>query len=126
MGPARQGSIGVVRVYEDPGRRPREHRVLVDRLWPRGLTKAAVDFDEWDKDAAPSTELRRFYGHDPEKFAEFSRRYRSELATGSGAAAVARLRQRARRERLVLLTATRDVERSGAAVLAKAIERGLR
>jgi uncharacterized protein YeaO (DUF488 family) len=118
--------VGIVRVYEDPGRRPRDHRVLVDRLWPRGLSKDAVDFDEWDKDAAPSTELRRFYGHDPEKFAEFARRYRSELAAGSGATAVARLRQTARHERLILLTATRDVERSGAAVLAKVIERGLR
>ncbi|MDA8302820.1 MAG: hypothetical protein M0005_15075, partial [Actinomycetota bacterium] len=53
-GATREAGVEVVRVYEDPGRRPREHRVLVDRLWPRGIQKAALDFDEWAKDAAPS------------------------------------------------------------------------
>ncbi len=108
----------MIRVYEDPGRRPGEHRVLVDRLWPRGVQKASLDFDEWAKDAAPSAELRRWYGHAPERFSEFARRYRAELDCEPGAPIVERLRGRARgRGRLVLLTATRDVERSGAAVL---------
>ena len=53
--------------------------VLVDRLWPRGIAKAAAPFDEWEKDVAPSTQLRRWYGHDPTKFEEFARRYREEL-----------------------------------------------
>ena len=111
--------VEVVRVYEDPGRRAGEHRALVDRLWPRGVQKAAVDFDEWAKDAAPSAELRRWYGHDPERFGEFARRYKVELDHEPGASAVERLRGLARaRGRLVLLTATRDVEHSGAAVLA--------
>jgi uncharacterized protein YeaO (DUF488 family) len=113
--------VVVVRVYEDPGRSASEHRVLADRLWPRGLKKEAVDLDEWMKDAAPSTELRRWFGHDPERFAEFARRYRAELATEPGASAVATLRRQAERHRLVLLTATRDVKRSGAEVLRSAL-----
>jgi uncharacterized protein YeaO (DUF488 family) len=115
---APMGDVDVIRAYEDPGRRPGEHRVLVDRLWPRGVQKAALDFDEWAKDAAPSAELRRWYGHAPERFSEFARRYRAELDREPGAPIVERLRELARgRGRLVLLTATRDVEHSGAAVL---------
>lgn len=109
--------VEVVRVYVDPERSGDEHRVLVDRLWPRGLKKEAADLDEWAKDAAPSAELRRWYGHVPERFGEFARRYRAELAEEPAAATVTELRGRARRQRLVLLTATRDVERSGAEVL---------
>ncbi|MGH9089750.1 MAG: DUF488 domain-containing protein [Acidimicrobiales bacterium] len=114
---AAKSGVEVVRVYEDPGRRPGEHRVLVDRLWPRGVTKASVDFDEWEKEAAPSTELRRWYGHAAERFGEFARRYRAELAVEPAAPVLDCLRLAAGRGRLVLLTATRDVERSGAAVL---------
>ena len=119
--------VEVIRAYEDPGRRPGEHRVLVDRLWPRGVQKAALDFDEWTKDAAPSAELRRWYGHDPERFSEFARRYKAELERDPGASTVERLRELVRGHgRLVLLTATRDVEHSGAAVLADVLltERG--
>lgn len=116
--------IVVVRMYEDPGRSGAEHRVLVDRLWPRGLTKDAVDLDEWAKDAAPSAELRRWYGHDPERFPEFAHRYRAELQAGPGALAVAALRHQARRHRLVLLTATRDVQHSGAEVLRGTLSAG--
>lgn len=116
--------VEIVRVYDDPGRSGSEHRVLVDRLWPRGLKKEAVDLDEWVKDAAPSTELRRWYGHVPEHFAEFSRRYRSELGRKPAAEAVEGLRRHARRGRLVLLTGTRDVEHSGAEVLRSVVEAG--
>jgi uncharacterized protein YeaO (DUF488 family) len=123
MSQMRTPKVEVVRVYEDPGRRRGEHRVLVDRLWPRGLAKAAVDYDEWAKDVAPSTELRRWYGHEPERFAEFSRRYRRELAAAPAAEALSRLRGVATKRRLLLLTATRDVERSGAAVLQAVLER---
>ena len=118
--PARAG-VEVVRVYEDPRRRPGEHRVLVDRLWPRGVQKAALDIDEWAQEVAPSTELRRWYGHDPERFDEFARRYQAELDRYPGAPAVERLRAVAGSGHLVLLTATRDVERSGAAVLAEVL-----
>lgn len=115
--------IVVVRVYEDPGRSGAEHRVLVDRLWPRGVKKEAVDLDEWVKDAAPSAALRQWYGHEPERFTEFARRYRAELAHEPAASAVDDLRRQARRHRLVLLTATRDVEHSGAEVLRRALAR---
>jgi uncharacterized protein YeaO (DUF488 family) len=114
--------VTVVRVYEDPGREPGEHRALVDRLWPRGLRKDAVDLDEWAKDAAPTAELRRWYGHEPSRFAEFERRYREELAALPASSAVERLRSVARHQRLVLLTATADVEHSGAVVLAKVVQ----
>ena len=124
-GATAKARVEVVRVYEDPGRRAGEHRALVDRLWPRGVQKAAVDFDEWAKDAAPSAELRHWYGHDPERFGEFARRYCAELDHDPGASAVERLRGLARRHgRLVLLTATRDVEHSGAAVLADVLTAG--
>ncbi|RMB58754.1 DUF488 domain-containing protein [Tessaracoccus antarcticus] len=94
-------------------------RVLVDRLWPRGMKKEDVLFDHWNKDVAPSTELRQWYGHDPEKFDEFSRRYRRELETPAGQRALHELRACVRGKRLTLLTATKDVEHSQAAVLAK-------
>ena len=94
-------------------------RVLVDRLWPRGLTKAHADLDEWYKDSAPTTALRKWYAHDPERFAEFRRRYRAELATGSQAEALARLRALIGNGRNVtLLTAAKDPAISEAAVLA--------
>ena len=116
-------AVEVVRVYDAPGRQPGEHRVLVDRLWPRGVQKAALDLDEWAKDAAPSAELRRWYGHDPARFAEFASRYRAELELEPGLSALERLRAltRSGHGRLVLLTATRDVEHSGAAVLREVV-----
>lgn len=114
--------LAVVRVYEDPGRAAGDYRVLVDRLWPRGVTKAAVDHDEWARDLAPSSELRRWYGHQPERFDEFARRYTDELAAASAESEVARLADMASRQRLVLLTATRDLPHSGAAVLCSVLQ----
>jgi uncharacterized protein YeaO (DUF488 family) len=93
------------------------YRVLVDRLWPRGVSKAKAALDEWAKDVAPGSDLRRWYGHDPARFQEFARRYRGELGREPAAEAAARLRGLARDHRVTLLTATRDVERSGARVL---------
>jgi uncharacterized protein YeaO (DUF488 family) len=109
----------VHRVYDED--RGRGYRVLVDRLWPRGVSKEKAALDEWEKDVAPSDGLRRWYGHDPDKFAEFARRYRAELNTLPGKEAVARLRETAKKKAVVLLTATRDVEHSGAAVLLTAL-----
>jgi uncharacterized protein YeaO (DUF488 family) len=80
-----------------------------------------VDFDEWAKDAAPSTELRRWYGHDPEHFTEFAHRYRAELALEPAAEVLRRLREVRKARRLVLLTATHDVEHSAATVLREVI-----
>lgn len=92
-------------------------RVLVDRLWPRGITKDKAHLDAWLKDVAPSPELRRWYGHNPARFDEFARRYRDELIRSPAADAVERLRELGRERRVTLLTATRDVDRSGARVL---------
>ena len=91
--------------------------MLVDRIWPRGLTKAAVHLDEWMQDIAPSTRLRRWYGHRPERFTEFRRRYLVELRDAQPAAAVDRLRKLAHTRPVTLLTATKDIEHSHATVL---------
>lgn len=106
------------RVYDEP-RRSDGMRVLVDRVWPRGMRKEDAHLDEWLRDVAPSTELRTWYGHDPARFAEFRRRYRDELASVEGNESVEHLRWLARRRDVTLLTATRDVEHSQAAVLAE-------
>ncbi|MEV0778815.1 DUF488 domain-containing protein [Streptomyces sp. NPDC050433] len=112
-------AVHVRRVYEAAG--PDDGtRVLVDRLWPRGLAKTDAVFDDWLKDAAPSAELRKWYGHDPAKYAEFGDRYRMELAEPGSAAADAleRLRALAADGTLTLLTATKDLEHSHPLVLA--------
>ena len=93
------------------------HRVLVDRLCPRGVAKRDLALDEWLKDAAPSTDLRRWYDHDVERFDEFARRYRAELRRPPASVAVDHLIELARTTTVTLLTATRDVEHSGARVL---------
>lgn len=109
--------VAVRRIYDEAA--PGEgRRVLVDRLWPRGLAKEEAELDEWLKDVAPSTDLRIWYGHDPAKFAEFRRRYLAELTRPPAAAALDRLRGLARQGPVTLLTATREVARSHAAVLA--------
>jgi uncharacterized protein YeaO (DUF488 family) len=97
-------------------------RVLVDRLWPRGLSKAKAGLDEWCKQIAPSTELRRWYGHDPARFPEFRRRYRSELTGADQAAALTHLRDLARHRPLTLLTASKEIAISEATVLAELIQ----
>jgi uncharacterized protein YeaO (DUF488 family) len=113
--------VRVRRVYDD--RSPDDGaRVLVDRLWPRGLAKDAAGLDEWCRDVAPSPELRKWYGHDPDRFGEFRRRYRDELAEPECAEALAHLRELARQGRLTLLTATRDIPTSGAVVLAEILD----
>jgi len=112
-----QGRIQVRRAYEE--RQPGDGtRVLVDRIWPRGLTKAKAALDEWCKDVAPSDELRKWYGHDPGRFEEFGCRYRLELQGPRQAEALAHLRGLAQDRQLTLLTATRRPEISEAAVLA--------
>jgi uncharacterized protein YeaO (DUF488 family) len=109
--------IRVRRVYDDP--QPADGaRVLVDRVWPRGMRKDAAHLDDWAKDAAPSSELRTWYHHDPAKFGEFRSRYLGELAAPAAQAAVDRLRDMAATGPVTLLTATRETDISQAAVLA--------
>jgi uncharacterized protein YeaO (DUF488 family) len=91
--------------------------VLVDRIWPRGLTKSRVELDEWCKQVAPSTALRKWYDHDPERYEEFSRRY-AELEDPKRAKALQHLGELAKDRTVTLLTATKRLEISGAVVLA--------
>ena len=90
-------------------------RVLVERLWPRGVTKAEAALDAWERDIAPSPGLRKWYGHDIDRWEEFRARYRSELADRRPA--LERLRELARAGRLTLVFAARDPDHSSAAVL---------
>lgn len=92
-------------------------RVLVDRLWPRGVSKAEAHIDLWLKDVAPSTELRKWYGHDPERFEEFRRRYMLELQSGAAGQALTQLRELARQGTVTLIVGARDSEHSDGAVL---------
>jgi uncharacterized protein YeaO (DUF488 family) len=127
-GPHREPpSVGIVAATEHPIRVRRAYdepepddgaRVLVDRIWPRGVSKQAAHLQEWAKDVAPSDELRRWYGHDPAKFEEFRRRYLAELDHPEQRAAVDQLRGLAADGPLTLITATKDVQISQAAVLA--------
>lgn len=109
--------VGVRRVYDEP-EDDDGVRVLVDRIWPRGMTKAKAALDEWCKDVAPSTELRKWYNHDPAKFKEFAHRYRAELKQADRGQALQHLQDLAADRRLTLLTGTKDPDISEAAVLA--------
>jgi uncharacterized protein YeaO (DUF488 family) len=109
--------VRVHRVYDSPA--PGDGaRVLVDRIWPRGLAKDAAQLSEWAKDIAPSTGLRAWYQHDPAKFDEFRRRYMAELAAPGPRETLSRLRAMAADGPVTLLTASKDVVISQAAVLA--------
>jgi uncharacterized protein YeaO (DUF488 family) len=92
--------------------------VLVDRLWPRGLRKDDPRIGQWLPEVAPSTELRRWYGHKPERYDEFVRRYTAELDTPAGATALDELRAVARAGPVVLVTATKEIALSHLSVLA--------
>jgi uncharacterized protein YeaO (DUF488 family) len=110
------------RVYE-PAEPEDGARVLVDRLWPRGLTKAAARVDLWAKELAPSGDLRQWFSHRPERFDEFRRRYRAELA--QRLEPVRALADRARGETVTLLFAARDPTRCNATVLRELLEERL-
>jgi uncharacterized protein YeaO (DUF488 family) len=115
-------SIRIKRVHE-PASASDGYRVLVDRLWPRGISRERAAVDEWARELAPSDELRRWYGHDPERFDEFSRRYRAELESRRDE--VDALRRRSGSGDVTLLFAARDAERSNAAVLADILRASL-
>lgn len=113
-------AVRLKRVYEPP--EPSDgYRVLIDRLWPRGVSKEQAHLDEWVRDLAPSSELRRWFGHDPAKFDEFRRRYRTELAAQEEK--LRDLRSRARTGTLTLVYAARDTEHNDAVVLAELLRR---
>ncbi|WP_114854643.1 DUF488 domain-containing protein [Brachybacterium sp. YJGR34] len=101
---------------------PGEHRVLVDRLWPRGISKTRLALDEWDRDAAPSTDLRRALHHGEMGFEEFTARYRRELDASGAARALRERALAAGAEDLTLLFAAKDTEHTHALVLREALE----
>jgi uncharacterized protein YeaO (DUF488 family) len=110
--------VQLQRVYDaDPQGSRFEHRVLVDRVWPRGIRKDSIRIDHWLRDVAPSDELRRWFGHRPERWPEFRRRYREELREPEKRQALEELAKLATRGKLVLLYGARDREHNQAVVL---------
>lgn len=113
-------NVQVRRIY-DPALPDDGTRILVDRLWARGMSKVQAQLDEWCKNIAPSHELRTWYGHDPALFEEFAGRYRQELTEPTRAATLVHLSDLAGERMLTLLTATTDVTISAAAVLSAVV-----
>jgi uncharacterized protein YeaO (DUF488 family) len=115
--------IRLKRAYEPP--EPSDgYRILIDRLWPRGVSRARAALDEWEPELAPSPGLRRWFGHDPGRFEEFRRRYVEELRDRRPH--LTALRRRAREGTVTLLYGARDEEHNDAVVLAEVLRRGLR
>ncbi|HKA17624.1 MAG TPA: DUF488 domain-containing protein [Blastocatellia bacterium] len=113
--------INLKRAYEKPSKDDGE-RILVERLWPRGLTKLQAKIDLWLKDVAPSTELRRWFGHDPKKWDEFRRRYQKELKNKDEL--IKLLKRKAKNGTITLIYAARDEEHNGALVLKRFLKQG--
>ncbi len=109
--------VEIRRVYDDPERGRNEYRVLVDRLWPRGVRKTSLDYDHWCKVLAPSAELRRWFGHRKSRWDEFKKRYREELKADEVREAIDDILQHAGKKTLVLLFAAKDTEHTHALVL---------
>lgn len=109
-------ALRLKRAYE-PVERSDGYRVLIDRIWPRGVSKKQAHLDEWARELAPSSELRRWFGHDPAKFEEFRRRYRDELAARGEK--LRELRDLAHKGTLTLVYSARDTEQNDAVVLAE-------
>jgi uncharacterized protein YeaO (DUF488 family) len=114
--------IRLKRAYE-PASAADGYRVLVDRLWPRGVSKKQAKLDEWEKELSPSSELREWFGHEPGRFAEFRRRYIDELR--ANAPRLKELRRRATTGTLTLVYSAHDSEHNDAVVLAEVLRRGL-
>lgn len=117
-------NIRLQRAYDDPTADD-GHRILVDRVWPRGRTKEQMRLDAWARDLGPSTELRKWFGHVPARWGEFRARYHAELAAPERAKALEALAEHARRGPLTLVYGTRDTEHNQAQVIAEEIERRL-
>ena len=115
--------VRLKRAYE-PAVSADGYRVLIDRIWPRGITREEARLGEWARELAPSSELRRWFDHDPDRFEEFRRRYSDELA--NQADKLRDLRRLARRRRLTLVYGARDTEHNDAVVLAEILRRGRR
>lgn len=114
--------IVLKRAYE-PAAKSDGYRVLVERLWPRGLRKDDAHFDAWLKEIAPSDALRKWFGHDPARFDEFRKRYRAELRSAAARDLVEELASRGARRRVTLIYSAHDTEHNNAVVLAEELER---
>jgi uncharacterized protein YeaO (DUF488 family) len=114
--------VRLKRAYE-PASAEDGYRVLVDRLWPRGVSKKQAKLDEWDQELAPSSQLREWFGHEPDRFPEFRRRYIDELRANRPS--LRQLRRRARTGTLTLVYSAHDSEHNDAVVLAEVLRRGL-
>jgi uncharacterized protein YeaO (DUF488 family) len=117
--------IATKRAYE-PAKASDGYRVLIDRLWPRGISKRKARLDAWEKDIAPSADLRKWYGHEPAKWREFQSRYRRELRAPAARVVLDNLVRRAKRGRVTLVYASHDSEISDVAVIEQKIQRRLR
>lgn len=115
-------SVKLKRAYEAPARADGE-RYLVERLWPRGVSKEKIALTAWLRDVAPSTELRKWYNHVDERWPEFVKRYRAELKDASHQGALQDLARKAQKGDITLVFATREPERSGARVLKDVIDK---
>jgi uncharacterized protein YeaO (DUF488 family) len=116
-------NIDIKRAYDPPAKSD-GRRILVDRVWPRGITKDDLQIDAWLKDLAPSTELRKWFGHDPAKWDEFRKRYASELEQRSEG--LAELVRKARAGHITLVFAAKDTEHNNAVALREQLQRRLR
>ena len=114
--------VRLKRAYEPAGSSD-GYRVLIDRLWPRGISRERAKLDEWEHELPPSTELRQWFGHEPGRFEEFRRRYIEELR--GQRPRLAELRRRARDGTLTLVYSARDTQHNDAVVLAEVLRRGL-
>lgn len=115
-------AVTIRRVYDSPEAQPGDGlRVLVDRLWPRGVQKEHLEFDSWPKDVTPSTDLRKWYGHEHGRWERFQERYRAELAEEPAKSEFGTLCAALEKGPVTLLTAVKDVDHSAAAVLAEAL-----
>ena len=120
-----QPHIAIKRVYDEA--EPTDGtRILVDRLWPRGLSKERAHIDTWLKELAPSNELRKWFGHEPEKFAEFRRRYEAELRSAEAQAALKQMEDRAKQGPVTLVFAAHDAEHNNAVVLRDQLQQALK
>jgi uncharacterized protein YeaO (DUF488 family) len=114
--------IKLKRAYEPAGKGD-GYRVLIDRIWPRGVKKTDLPLDEWAKELAPSTELRKSFGHDPDNWPEFREKYQQELRSPAARQKMDELAGLARRSTLTLVYSARDEEHNNAVVLKRVLER---
>jgi uncharacterized protein YeaO (DUF488 family) len=121
-GPERALDVRLKRAYE-PTAPADGYRVLIDRLWPRGLSRDRAALDEWEPELAPSTELRQWFGHDPQRFEQFRQRYLAELRQQRPR--ISALRRRARAGAVTLIYSAHDTEHNDAVVLAEVLRQGL-